>query len=107
MGFMDWFRHPDINEGFRRCRETPGAVLLDVRTGEEYARGRLPGSRNLPLDQLSRQAASLIPDRRTPLFVYCLSGSRSAQAASLLRRMGYERVENIGGIGQYTGDVER
>ncbi len=106
MGFFDFLRPPDINEGLKQFAGTPGAVLLDVRTPEEYAQGRLPGSRNLPLDEIGR-AAELVQDRNTPLFVYCHSGARSSRAAALLRRMGCAHVTNIGGIAGYRGKVER
>ena len=106
MGLFDFLKRPDINEGVRRCQETSGAVLLDVRTREEYSQGHIPGSRNLPLGETG-QLAQWAPERSTPLFVYCLSGARSAQATAQLRRMGYEHVTNIGGISGYRGKVER
>ena len=52
MGFFDFLKLPDIQQGVREYGETPGAVLLDVRTAEEYREGHIPGSRNLPLDEL-------------------------------------------------------
>ena len=63
-------------------------------------------SRNMPLGDTGL-LAELPPDRTTPLFLYCLSGARSAQATAQLRRMGYENVTNIGGISGYRGKVER
>ena len=42
-----------------------------------------------------------------PLFVYCYSGARSRQAIGLLQRMGYSKVNNIGGIAAYSGKVEK
>lgn len=104
MGVLDFLRGPDINEGVSRFGDTPGSVLLDVRTREEYAGGHVPGSRNLPLQELA-QAAGALARRDTPIFVYCLSGARSGQAVSLLRRMGYENVTNIGGISRFRGKV--
>ena len=80
------------------------ALLLDVRTQEEYADGHIPESRNLPLQTLGRTEL-LPPARETPLFVYCLSGVRSRQAAGLLRRMGYTDVTDLGGICNYRGKV--
>ena len=106
MGFFDFLRAPDIHQGLTQFSQTPGAVLLDVRTPQEYGQGRLPGSRNLPLDELDR-AAELLADKEIPLFVYCHSGARSGRAAAALRRMGYRRVTNIGGISGYRGKVER
>ena len=94
MGWLDFFRRPDINAGVEDWMGTPGAVLLDVRTPAEYREGHIPGSRNVPLGGLDQ------------VFAYCLSGSRSRHAAALLRRMGYQHVTNIGGISGYRGKVE-
>lgn len=105
MGFWDFLKGPDINQGAARCAQDSGAVLLDVRTAQEYAAGHIPASRNMPLDQLE-QVQTQIPEKRTPLYVYCLSGSRSRQAAARLRAMGYQDVQDIGGISGYRGRME-
>ena len=106
MGFFDFFKQPDIHQGVEQYNATPGAVLLDVRTPQEYAQGHIPGSKNIPLQTL-HDAEGAIQDKGTPLYVYCQSGARSSQAASLLRRMGYTNVTNIGGIAAWRGKVER
>ena len=105
MGFFDLFRQPDINQGVEEYRAVPQAILLDVRTPEEYGGGHVPGSRNLPLQQIEKITA-IAEKKETPLFVYCQSGARSRQAVSLLQRMGYENVNNIGGMSAYQGEVE-
>lgn len=81
----------------RLAGENP-PVLLDVRSPEEYREGHIPGSRMQPLHELNAKSEGLPQDRSTPLIVYCLSGARSAQAASMLVRMGYREVYNLGGI---------
>ena len=106
MGFFDFLRGPDMDAGVEQCRQTPGALLLDVRTEGEYAEGHVPGAKNLPLQALEG-ITSLAPAKDTPLYVYCRSGARSGQAAGQLQRMGYTRVTNIGGIMNYRGKVER
>lgn len=106
MGLFGFFNTPDINEGVARFGSTASAVLLDVRTPAEYGQGHIPHSRNIPLQELSR-AETVVPDKATPLFVYCLSGARSRQAVSELKRMGYANVENIGGINGYRGKAEK
>lgn len=106
MGFLDFFRQADINQGVKDYRATPGGVLLDVRTPQEYREGRIPGSQNLPLQGLNRVEV-VVKDKTAPLFVYCHSGARSGQAAHMLQRMGYSNVRNIGGIAAYTGQIER
>ena len=105
MGFFDRMKGPDINEGLARFRQTEGAVLLDVREPDEYAQGHVPGSVNLPLSALD-YAEITLPNPAAPLFVYCLTGVRSAQAVSRLQKLGYRRVENIGGIRSYRGEKE-
>lgn len=105
MGFFDFLKGPDINQGIKEYRATDGAVLLDVRTPSEYREGHIPGSKNVPL-QFIDKVADMIDNKATPIFVHCLSGARSRQAASVLQRMGYGNVKNIGGISTYAGKVE-
>jgi len=106
MGFFDFFKQPDINQGVKAYHSAPSAVLLDVRTPQEYRQGRIPGSKNVPLQAIDN-VVSVAENKDVPMFVYCYSGSRSSQAASALRRMGYTNVTNIGGIAAYSGKVER
>ena len=106
MGFLNLFRQPDINAGVAQFQQTPGAVLLDVRTAEEYRAGHIPGSTNLDL-QMLHTASSLIPTLETPLFVYCHSGARSRIAVSQLQSMGYTNATNIGGITAFRGNLRR
>ena len=72
------------------------AVLLDVRLPEEYRRGRLPDSVNLPLARLRDAAAEL--DNSRCYVVYCDSGRRSASAAYLLSERGFDARVLSGGI---------
>ena len=106
MGFLDFLKGPDINQGVAEYDAVPGAVLLDVRTPQEYREGHIPGSINAPLQSLGGEE-SVPAGKDTPLFVYCHSGARSRQAAGLLSRMGFQNVKNIGGMAAYTGKVER
>ena len=82
-----------------------GAVLLDVRTPQEYREGHIPGSQIVPLQQLDK-VEEVTENKDTILYVYCRSGARSRQAVSLLKHMGYTNVHNIGGIAAYSGKVE-
>ena len=106
MGFFDLFKKPDIYAGLEQYKVTPGAVLLDVREADEFAAGHIPGSINLPLSVIDT-AETLIPDFETPIFAYCLVGSRSARAMSRLYAMGYEKAVSIGGIRDYKEALER
>ena len=87
MGLFDLFaRRPALSEGLEQYRNTSGAVLLDVRTPEEYRDGPpCPEPKNLP------HRTGWIPSAEpagSPLFVYCRSGARSAQAKARLRGRG-------------------
>ena len=106
MGFFSFLQTKDINSGVISFLSTEGAVLLDVRTREEYSEGHIEGSKKIPLQSIE-QVESIIKDKSTPLFVHCRSGARSAQATSILKRMGYTNVEDIGGILSYRGKVVR
>ena len=106
MGVFNFLRGPDINQGVKEYGETGGALLLDVRTPQEYRAGHIPGSKNIPLASLAQPGAVTF-QKDTPLFVYCYSGSRSRQAADILKGMGYTNVKNLGGIASYTGKVEK
>ena len=106
MSLLNMFKRTDINAGVDEFRNTQGAVLLDVRTKEEYNDGHIEGSINIPLQNIySVQTAITVLDK--PVFVHCLSGGRSAQATSILKSMGYKNVENIGGISSFRGEIVR
>ncbi len=70
-----------------------GWTLVDVRTEEEHARGAIPGSLNLPLDQLRERLAGTAG----PVVVYCAVGQRAHTAASLLHELGVEARNLDGG----------
>lgn len=106
MGLFDFFKGPDINQGVKEYRESDGAILLDVRTPQEYRVGHIAGSRNIPLQNI-RQAINIIKNKKVPLYVYCQSGARSGRAVMELQKMGYENVKNIGGIASYSEKEER
>ena len=106
MGIFDYFQKQDINEGLARFKNESRAVLIDVRTPDEYAAGHIPRSRNLPLDQITK-AESAIPDKNMPVYVYCEKGSRAKKACAALEKTGYTKVVNIGGIETYRGKTER
>ena len=74
-----------------------GAVIYDVRTPEEFAEKRVRSAQNLPLDAL--KAGNLPSDAKdAPVYVYCRSGNRSAQATTLLKNAGFTNVTDMGGL---------
>ncbi|MBR2528082.1 MAG: rhodanese-like domain-containing protein [Blautia sp.] len=93
----------DINKGVKEYKSTTGAVLVDVRERTEFASGHIMGAINEPLSMIPKTS---LP-KEVPLFLYCLRGSRSRKAASILKKMGYEKVKSIGGINRYKGELVR
>jgi phage shock protein E len=77
-----------------------GALLLDVRTAEEYAGGHAQGALNIPVEELSGRIGELPTDRA--IIVYCRSGSRSSQANTLLCDQGFD-VYDLGAYSNWTG----
>ena len=105
MGMFNFLRNTaDINTGVAEYEANDGAVLIDVRTAEEYRDGHIDGSVNIPLDRIS-SVENTVKDKSTPLYVYCLSGGRSGQAVSYLKQIGYTNAKSIGGISSYRGKV--
>ena len=96
-------KRENINTGVEECRRTEGAVLIDVREADEFASGHIQGAWNVPLSRIQIIKAP----KDTPLFLYCLRGSRSLKAARILKKMGYTNVRSIGGINGYTGELVR
>ncbi len=106
MGLFDFILPANINKGLEEWKAGKDAVLLDVRSNAEYKDGHIPGSVNIPLNDISK-ASSRFSDKNTPLFVHCLSGARSSQAVQALKKQGFTNVKNIGGINGYNGTLER
>ena len=105
MNLFSLFRRSDINRELDDFRKTPGAVLLDVRSEEEYLSGHIPQAVNIPLDKISN-VQDVVKNHDSAIFVYCLRGTRSLKAAGKLRKLGYTNVKSIGGIASYKGKLE-
>lgn len=73
-----------------------GAVIIDVRSPGEFSGGNIPGSKNIPLDQLPSKMNQL-KDKNQVIITCCASGMRSAAAKSALKSKGYTTVHNGGG----------
>jgi phage shock protein E len=77
-----------------------GAVLIDVRTPEEFRDGHVERALNIPYDEIHRRIESLRLDKTRPIVLYCRTGRRSGIALGTLREAGYTRIFNAGGLGE-------
>lgn len=73
------------------------ALVIDVREPAEYAKGRMLGAKNIPLEQLGSRLGELEKHKSKPLILACDSGRRSGDAVSLLRAKGFDKAFNLAG----------
>lgn len=71
------------------------AVLLDVRSNQEYREGHINGAINIPLSDIKKEIQKKITNKKTYIVVYCTSGIRSKKAQKILNSMGYNNVFNL------------
>ena len=90
--------------GFDNYANAEDAVVLDVRMPFEYSAGHLPGSINIPFNQL-KKLETAVPEKNRAIFVYCMTGARSARAKKLLEVLGYTDVRDLGGMSGYEGQL--
>lgn len=109
--FMGWSDSPEyvrrMSEARRTIRAVPpveaqervrgGALLLDVREAEEFARGHITGAVQVSASALPLRAAGILPHRHASVVLYSSSGHRSALAAHALQTLGYTQVVSIDG----------
>lgn len=72
-------------------------TLVDVREESEYAAGHAAGAIHLSKGVIERDVETKVPDKATPLVLYCGGGFRSALAADNLQKMGYTNVISMDG----------
>jgi rhodanese-related sulfurtransferase len=84
-----------------RAQEDPQLQILDVREREEWEAGHIPDSIHVPYHDLHEMPDALDPSR--PVAVLCASGQRAAVAASIVAKLGGDRVIHVvdGGVGTW------
>ncbi|MGB4440736.1 MAG: rhodanese-like domain-containing protein [Coriobacteriia bacterium] len=93
-----------VDNAEMRALMDDGVRLVDVRTAAEFEAGHLPGAELVPLNTFEAAAAGWDPSE--PIVLYCATGSRSSQAAAVLRGLGFKTVYDLGGgIVQWDGEV--
>lgn len=100
LGCSDAASEPTVtaNELATRIAAGEAPLVLDVRTPEEFATGRIPGAVNIPHTELATRLDELGPDaRERELVVYCQSGARAAAADKVLREAGFSDVRHLEG----------
>lgn len=94
----------NVSEFSQKITE-PGVIIVDVRTPEEFAGGHIEGALNIDFNSgnFANEITRLNPSENYA--VYCRSGSRSGQAASMMHKAGFHDVSNLnGGVIDWTND---
>ncbi len=85
-----------------RMTKNPKAIILDVRTPQEYKDGHIDKAINVPNEDINTTPPKELPDKNAEILVYCRSGHRSKQASDKLVKMGYTNIYDFGGINTWT-----
>jgi molybdopterin/thiamine biosynthesis adenylyltransferase/rhodanese-related sulfurtransferase len=87
----------ELSPGESELAVENGARLIDVRETSEWEEGHIPGSVLIPKSYVEQQIEGQVPDRDTPVVLYCAGGVRSLIAGTTLRLMGYTNVASMSG----------
>jgi rhodanese-related sulfurtransferase len=98
VGFIFWKRMAFVPAETARRHLAAGALIIDVRSPEEFRSGHVPSARNIPLGELRERLSQQVKDQSQPLLVHCLGGGRSTIAQQQLKRLGYANVFNLGSL---------
>ena len=81
------------------------AVVLDIRTEADFAKGHITGAKHLPLADIEKQQlAGLEKQKDAPIIVVCQAGITAQKAAASLLKQGFSSVSVLqGGMGSWTG----
>ncbi len=100
------YKHINQDEAKQLIAVNPDAIILDVRTAQEYESRHIASAKWLPLSELRKKNFMALPDRSKPILIYCWTGIRAEEAAEILHQMGYTKVYEFGGIVDWTGKFE-
>ena len=90
-------REVTVPETQKRIEKNPAAKLIDVREDTEWQAGHAAGADHLGKGIIERDIEAKVPDKTTEIILYCGGGYRSALAADVLQRMGYDNVFSMAG----------
>jgi rhodanese-related sulfurtransferase len=73
------------------------AVVIDVSETEEFAKGHVGGSKNLPFGELETKLTDAVKNKKTPLVLVCPTGARANRALAVAKKLGYEQAQSLSG----------
>ncbi|KGX90887.1 hypothetical protein N781_05835 [Pontibacillus halophilus JSM 076056 = DSM 19796] len=98
--YLKTLSEEEFKSGYRK------AQLIDVREPNEFKGGHILGARNIPVTQLKQRLQEVRKDQ--PIYLYCQNGTRSSRAAHILRKNGYQNLNQLqGGFKKWSGKIKR
>lgn len=101
------YKQVSMSEAVEIIESESDYIILDVRRADEFAEGHIPGAINIPNESIGNGEINALPDKDRLILVYCRSGRRSKEASAKLVKSGYTNVVEIGGILDWTGEIEK
>ena len=87
----------DITIEELKNKVSQGAILIDVRSNQEYREGHIQGAINVPDYEITNKIEREIPKKNQQIVLYCQYGGRSKNAMNLMKKMGYTNIYNLNG----------
>ena len=75
--------------------QNEGAIVIDVRSPQEYREGYIDGAISIPEYEIKKKIENMVLDKDKNIVVYCSSGGRSKKAQKVLKKLGYQNVYNL------------
>ena len=73
------------------------AIIIDLRTVADFNGGHIKGAKNMPLNDFASKVDGLSHDKNKPVLLYCNSGNTATRAVKLLKKAGFEKINNLAG----------
>lgn len=99
------YKHLTQDEAVKMIADKPDALVLDVRTADEFEKKHIPNAISVPLEELRSGNFSSMPDKNQTILIYCWTGRRAQDSAQILIDKGYKNVYEFGGLVDWTGPV--
>ena len=79
-------------EKLKKMMQKEEAILIDVRSNQEYQEGHLNGAINIPVYDIEKMITKIVKNENDTIILYCSSGQRSKSAKEILEKLGYNNV---------------
>lgn len=82
---------------YRIIRNNPNAIILDVRSRQEYREGHIQGAINIPTYEIEKKIDKISKDKSATVICYCSAGIRSKKTVKILKMLGYTEAYSVAG----------